>query len=208
MRFCRGRVDENDDPGSTSGDGSGTLPAIRRAWYKLTGAWPSKWSHSPAGAAAAAGGRTRGASAEKDFANEFKLLPAPGTRRAKQSELIFLPSGIVPRSAGIYEPAGTAEAIGGNYVNLADKSVGDPAAPAVKIPAAPAVKIPPLTVMIGWFNAEKKYVDQHIALYKTTAEGEGSSDSDEEVCRSPEASFRPFRSAVPVLVPIGATPQL
>ena len=136
-------MDECDDPDNTSGNGVGPLPAIRRAWYKLTGAWPSKWSQQPP-ESGRGGGRADG----KEYANEFKLLPAPGSKRAKQSG--FLPTGVVPRSAGIYEPSTGGEGDSGGGAEQVSEWLSQP----------------PLVVMIGWFNAEKKYVDQHIALYK------------------------------------------
>ena len=83
---------------NTSGDGSDRLAAVRRGWYKLTGAWPSLWEHRPEGPG------VEGADSKEDAAPlAFKLLPAPGSRRAQQP---LLGPVKIPRSAGVCEPSG------------------------------------------------------------------------------------------------------
>jgi hypothetical protein len=84
---------------NTSGDGSGRLAAVRRGWYQLTGTWPCLWEHKP---------EVEGSSGEETSAPlAFKLLPAPGSRRAQQP---LLGPVKIPRSAGVYEPGACARA--------------------------------------------------------------------------------------------------
>ena len=141
-------------------DGSSPLDRLRRAWYVATGAWPRRWSPP-----ARPGSRSDDAAAAEEEGGDDRRQPAGfkllPAPGSPAARLIG--GGAIPHSAGVFETARPSPP-------------GDQAQP-------------PLAVMVGWFNAEKRHVDKHIALYHPLASAEAEEQGGWDVLWFPVPSY-------------------
>ena len=141
-------------------DGSSPLDRLRRAWYVATGAWPRRWS--PPARPDSSGDAA--AAAEEEGGDDGRQPAGFKLLPAPGSPAArLLGGGAIPHSAGVFETA--------------------------RPPPGDQAQQPPLAVMVGWFNAEKRHVDKHIALYHPLASAEAEEQGGWDVLWFPVPSY-------------------